>query len=278
MPYFTRRPIQGLVDLPNPTAGLPSRRVAGDLRASTAGAGPSARATPPPASGSLPRLPAEADVAHDIVRQARAVLDADRALGALVAAGPGQVLAGRPPENRHEATALPALETLLALAGRWIGETRARNGATDGTDSTATDQHEPPPTYGPAVPTAAGTRARFAVRLAHDTDADARIALNATELVGPRGNRIAADRIRIEPARLLLAPGSSASVEIVLDIPVAAAAATYSGLLCVEGGEDLCAILRVPVISAGADAPATPNHAESNRPDGGSDRNNGRTT
>ena len=240
MPYFQRKPIEGLVDPVLATAaipGLPSR-----VRALPAVTG--AQWVNPPAA------------VTGIVDQAAAVLATER---------PG---AAREPSIRSDAGSVASnqnarigelqgqvnrlIEQFVALASRppsvdLPGSPPIRIPGQQPYADAGTLVVEPAPVLAPPAPVAPGGTAQISISLVNEDEQPAQIAFFSTGLIGEDGECISADRVSFQPCELMLSPGQAGEVIVCVVIPAQTRCGVYSGLIRASKLEYLHAVLIVQV-------------------------------
>jgi hypothetical protein len=241
MPYFQRKPIEGLIDIvrsPGSIPGLPSR-----------GAVPGSSVAGIQQPGSSPAA------MTGIVEQAAAVLDSERPRGN---AGPA------PGSAAGSATTVPnaqigqlqqqandLIEQLLALTGgqRDVATTAAapRYGGQEAPCDDPDLIVEPAPVLSPSGPVAPGATAQIWISLVNEDDRPAQIAFFSTGLIGNNGEHIPAERISCQPREIMLPPGKTGEVTVRVVVPAQTPCGVYSGLIRASKLDYLHAVLVVQV-------------------------------
>jgi hypothetical protein len=242
MPYFQRKPIEGLVDavLSNvPIPGLPSRG-----RPLPAAAVAGARPVSPPAA------------ITGILEQAAAVLASERPSGSpgpYARSDAGSVASTqstRVSQLQEQVNAL--IEQVVALAGRppvldaaALPSTlyRGQQPAYDAAELIV----EPAPVLSPPGPVAPGATAQISISLANEDEQPARIVFLSTGLVGEDGEQIAAECISFQPREVTLQPGSTGEVIVRVAVPAQTRCGVYSGLIRASRLDHLHAVVVVQV-------------------------------
>jgi hypothetical protein len=241
MPYFQRKPIEGLVDavlsnVPNP--GLPSR-----VRAL-------------PAAGAAGTWPASTPATiTGIVEQATAVLATERPSPAPYAwsdVSSASTQSARISQLQEQVNAL--IEQLVALASRpsALDVAAAQLTSVSGQKAPSDSAHlivEPAPVLSPAGPIAPGGTAQICISLVNEDDQPAQIVFFSTGLVGEDGERIPAERISFEPRELILSPGKTGEVMVRMVVPAQTRCGVYSGLVRASKLDYLHAVVVVQVES-----------------------------
>ena len=241
MPYFQRKPIEGLVDavlsnVPNP--GLPSR-----VRAL-------------PAAGAAGTWPASTPATiTGIVEQATAVLASERPS---VSSAPyawsdmssASTQSARISQLQEQVNAL--IEQLVPLVSRppALDIAAAQLTSVSGQKPPSDSAHlivEPAPVLSPAGPIAPGGAAQICISLVNEDDQPAQIVFFSTGLVGEDGERIPAERISFEPRELILSPGKTGEVMVRMVVPAQTRCGVYSGLVRASKLDYLHAVLVVQV-------------------------------
>jgi hypothetical protein len=242
MPYFQRKPIEGLIDTARsqiPMPGLPSRGPAL----------PGAMAVP----ARLVDLPA---MGTGIVEQARAILASERPstsppldlrsdTGLVGPAQSTQV-------SQLQAQVNALIEQFVTLVTRPAGLGVAAAPSTSYPDQqpysdAAGVTVEPAPVLAPPGPVAPGGTAQITIPLANEDDQPARIVFFSTGLIGEDGTQIPAERVSCQPRELMLQPGESGEVIARVVIPQQTKCGIYSGLLRASSLDYLHAVLVVHV-------------------------------
>jgi hypothetical protein len=241
MPYFQRKPIEGLVDavlsnVPNP--GLPSR-----VRAL-------------PAAGAAGTWPASTPATiTGIVEQATAVLATERPSPAPYAwsdVSSASTQSARISQLQEQVNAL--IEQLVPLASRPPALDIAAAQLTSGSEQKAPSDSahlivEPAPVLSPAGPIAPGGAAQICISLVNEDNQPAQIVFFSTGLVGEDGERIPAERISFEPRELILSPGKTGEVMVRMVVPAQTRCGVYSGLVRASKLDYLHAVVVVQVES-----------------------------
>ena len=241
MPYFQRKPIEGLVDaaLSNaPIAGLPSR-----IRA-------------PAAMGADMRPFCPVATATGIVDQATTVLASERpGAGTLASAWPdaGSVASTqstRVSQLQEQVNAL--IEQFVALASRPPGlDVAAPQSANLARLEPLSDAShltlEPAPVLSPAGPVAPGGTAQICISLVNEDDQPAQVVFFSTGLIGEGGERIPGERVSFQPRELMLSPGKTDEVIVRVAVPAQTRCGVYSGLVRASQLDYLHAVLVVQV-------------------------------
>ena len=242
MPYFQRKPVEGLVDtvrshLPSP--GLPSRGPALP-GAVTAGIGPDSPLA----------------AITGIVEQATAVLASERSNASPVLTARSNVGSVASTEStrvsqlQEQVNAL--IEQAVALAGRSpILETAVRPSAPFPGQPPPSDAAEvivePTPVLSPAGLVAPGGTAQINILLVNEDEQPAQIVFFSTGLVGEDGQRIPAECITFQPRELMLSPGKTGEVILRAAIPAQTRCGVYSGLVRASKLDYLHGVLVVQV-------------------------------
>lgn len=241
MPYFQRKPIEGLVDAVQShlrIPGLPSRGPA--LPAAVIAA---IRPGGPPASIS------------GIVEQANAVLASERpsASRAPVRSDNGSVASTqstRVSQLQEQVNAL--IEQLVALvAGPPSLDSAALRSTRVPGRAPSSDAAgmivEPAPVLSPPGPVAPGSTAQINISLINEDEQPAQIVFFGTGLIGEDGERIPAERVSFQPRELMLSPGKTGEVIVGVVIPAQTRCGVYSGLVRASRLDYLHAVLVVQV-------------------------------
>jgi hypothetical protein len=242
MPYFQRKPIEGLVDTVRsrvPMPGLPSRSsvLPGTM---TAGAWPD-----------NPRA-----AITGIVEQATAVLASERPSVSPAPGAPSDIGAvattqsARVSQLQDQVNAL--IEQLVALVGRPLNlESAAPAYASVPAEETSYDAAgemvEPAPVLSPSGPVAPGGTAQICISLVNEDEQPAQIVFFSTGLIGEDGQCIPAERVSFQPRELMLSPGKTGEVIVSLAIPSQTRCGVYSGLVRASKLDYLHAVLVVQV-------------------------------
>ena len=240
MPYFQRKPIEGLIDavLSNvSTPGLPSRGRALPAAAATRLVNPSA-----PITG--------------IVEQAAAVLASERPSVSPAPAARSDIdsvaLTQTTQVGQLQAQVNALIEQLAALVGRPAGPA---SGAPlsppylEEQPASAAGECivEPAPVLSPAGPVAPGGTAQISISLVNEDEQSAQIAFFSTGLIGEDGRCIPAERVSFQPRELMLSPGKTGEVTVRVVIPAQTRCGVYSGLVRASKLDYLHAVLVVQV-------------------------------
>jgi hypothetical protein len=240
MPYFQRKPIEGLADQLLSIVsfpGLPSR----------------GRSLP---AGAASRLVNPYAVTTGIVEQAAAVLASERpSTGpAPVARSDTDSLSSTP---RTQVTQLQEqvyalVEQLAALVSRPAvpasGAPLTPSYLAQQPASTAAECIvEPAPVLSPTRPVAPGGTTQINISLVNEDEQSAQIAFFCTELIGEDGRCIPAERVSFQPRELLLSPGKTGQVTVRIIIPEETHCGVYSGLVRASKLDYLHAVLVVQV-------------------------------
>jgi hypothetical protein len=240
MPYFQRKPVEGLVDamLSNaPIPGLPSR-----IRT-------------PAAAGADMRPFCPVTTATGIVDQATAVLASERpgASPALSAWPDAGSIASTPSaqSSQLQAQLSGLIEQFVALASRPpsldAGAPLPRTVLGQAPSSDASCMVEPAPVLSPTGPVAPGGTAEIRISLVNEDEQPAQIVFFSTGLIGEDGACIAAERISFQPRELMLSPGKTGEVIVSVVIPAQTYCGVYSGLIRASKLDYLHAVLVVQV-------------------------------
>lgn len=240
MPYFQRKPIEGLTDqLFRSVAfpGLPSRGRSLPASAASRPVNPHALTT-------------------GIVEQAAAVLASERP-----STGPSLAAQSNadslPSAPRTQVTQLQ--EQLNALVGRLAALGSRPVAPASGAPptppylaqqpaSTAAECIvEPAPVLSPARPVAPGGTAQINISLVNEDEQSAQITFFGTELIGEDGRCIPAEHVSFQPRELLLSPGKAGQVTARVVIPEETHCGVYSGLVRASKLDYLHAVLVVQV-------------------------------
>jgi hypothetical protein len=242
MPYFQRKPVEGLVDTVRsqfPMPGLPSR----------------VRALPGAVTTDiLPDNPFTATTG--IIEQATAVLASERPSASPAPTGhsdPGSVASMQSTQvSELQAKVNALIEQLVALVAQpalpatapplsalYFGQQPA-SGAAEVTV-------EPAPVLAPAGPVTPGGTAQICISLVNEDEQPAQIVFFSTGLVGEDGERIAAERVSFQPRELMLSPGKTGEVIVSVVIPAQTRCGVYSGLIRASKLDYLHAVLVVQV-------------------------------
>lgn len=239
MPYFQRKPVEGLDDLVRsrvPTPGLPSR-------------GPVAG---PVADTGLPGDPHAA--ATGIVEQADAVLAAARARGGREApAGLGSDAApsalgqtadhlGAPGGGIVEEPVAVVVEQPLPEAPHDPPPSPATSASPDAEDLVI----EPAPVLstGPVAP---GGTAETTISLINEDEQPAQVVFFSTALIGEGGACIPSECVSFRPSALTIEAGHAGKVSVSVAVPVQTRSGIYSGLIRASTLEHLHTVLVVQV-------------------------------
>jgi hypothetical protein len=242
MPYFQRKPIEGLVDAVRshiPYPGLPSR-------------GPAL-----PGVETATILPGGTPAAiTGIVEQATAVLASERPSGSPApstapdASSVASTQATRASQLQEQVNAL--IEQFVALAGRPPGLGHgARPGTrlpgpepTSGTEGLVV---EPAPVLAPTGPVAPGGTALISVSLVNEDEQAAQVTFLTTGLIGEAGAQIPAERVSFQPREVSLQPGAAGEVIVRVGVPAQTQCGVYSGLIRASRLDYLHAVVVVQV-------------------------------
>jgi hypothetical protein len=242
MPYFQRKPIEGLVDTVRsivPIPGLPSR-----------GPAPATRAT----AGTRPVSPPAAITG--IVEQAVAVLASERPsisrrptarsdIGSVASTQSTRVS-----QLQEQVNAL--IEQLAALVAGPPGLDIAAPQSTifagqEPPSDAGGSIVEPAPVLAPPGPVAPGGSARISISLVNEDEQPAQIVFVSTGLVGEDGERIPAERVSFQPRELTLQPGNTGEVIVGIVVPAQTRCGVYSGLVRASKLDYLHGVLVVQV-------------------------------
>jgi hypothetical protein len=239
MPYFQRKPIEGLIDIVRsqaPIPGLPSRGLAPTLGM----------------AGTLPMNPPAAITG--IVEQAAAVLASERPSSrASAGPGPGSVALAQGTQIaqlREQANAL--IEQLLSLTGGRPDPATAVSPSadlsvpqppSDGPELTV----EPAPVLSAPGPVAPGAIAQIRISLINEDEQPVQIGFSNTDLIGEDGEHIPAEGVSFQPRELTLQTGSTGDVVVHVVIPAQTRCGVYSGLIRASKLDYLHAVLAVQV-------------------------------
>jgi len=240
MPYFQRKPIEGLTDLARlqgPVAGLASR---GPARG-TGLVGTQATSAPAPMTG--------------IVKQAAAVLSSERpnvspGVPAGSAVAPVTTQSARISQLQDQVNGL--IDQLVAIASRPTGLDvaapqsailTALNLPSDSAHLTV----EPAPVLAPEGPVAPGDTGRIRISLVNEDEQPAPVAFYSTGLIGEDGMLISAERVSFQPHELVLSPGKTGEVIVSVSIPTQTRCGVYSGLVRASKLDYLHAVLVLQV-------------------------------
>jgi len=236
MPYFQRKPVEGLVDpvlSTVPIPGLPSRT----------------RALP--AVTGAPRA-----AVTGIVDQAAAVLASER---------PG---ATREPSTWADAGSVAStqstrvgqlqeqvnrlIEQFVALASRppsvdLPGSPPIRIPGYQPSADAGTLVVEPAPVLASPAPVAPGGTAQISISLVNEDQQPAQIAFFSTGLIGEDGECISAERVSFQPCELMISPAQTGEVIVRVAIPAQTRCGVYSGLVKASKLDYLHAVLVVQV-------------------------------
>ena len=244
MPYFQRKPVEGLVN-----TALSSAQIAGL---------PSRVRTAPAVAGSDTRPFCPVATATGIVDQAAAVLASERP-------GGGPALSAWADANSVASTPSTQVSQLQTQLGRLIEQfvalaSRPPSPAAGAPLLNAIPQQtpssdascvvvEPAPVLSPACPVAPGGTAQISVSLVNEDEQPAQIVFFSTGLIGEDGASIAADRISFQPRELMLSPGKTGEVCVRVAIAAQTRCAVYSGLIRASKLDYLHAVLVLQVES-----------------------------
>jgi hypothetical protein len=239
MPYFQRKPLEGLLDTVRsqlPIPGLPSR-------------GPAL-----PGAASADSQPAAA--LTGIVEQAAAVLASERPSGspghsARFDAGPvASTQNAQISQVQQQVNAL--IEQLAALVSRppGVGPATSPSASVAGqqpSSDPAALTVEPAPVLSPPGPVAPGDIAQISISLVNDDELPAQIAFLSTGLIGEDGAQIPSERVSFQPREVTLQPGGSGQVVVRVVVPAQTRCGVYSGLIRASRLDYLHAVLVVQV-------------------------------
>ena len=226
MPYFLRKPVEGLADAAlssAPIPGLPSR-----MRTPTAAARAEMRPSSPVATTT------------GIVEQATAVLASERpAVASPRPARAGAVTVAPNPNlqvDQLQQQLNRLIEQFVALASRpsSLGASPPLPTAVVGQSPLSDASHvviEPAPVLAPPGPIAPGGTAQIAISLVNEDEESAEIVFFGTGLIGDDGARIPAERISFQPRELMLSPGQTGEVVVRIAVPAQMRCGVYSGLI-----------------------------------------------
>jgi hypothetical protein len=226
MPYFQRKPIEGLVDTVRsqfPIPGLPSRGSA--LSRAVTG-------------GIRPESPLAAITG--IVDQATAVLASERpstspAPAARSDAGSAaSTQSTRVSQLQEQVNGL--IEQLVALVARPSGlDSGAMPYRSVSRQEMSSDPAgeivEPAPVLSPSGHITPGGTAQICIPLVNEDEQPAQIVFFSTGLIGEDGECIPAERVSFQPRELVLSPGTSGEVMVRVAIPAQTRCGVYSGLV-----------------------------------------------
>ena len=239
MPYFQRKPIEGLVDAVRshiPIPGLPSRG--------------------PALPGAATRPIGAPAAITGIVEQAAAVLAAERPStspgpsAAPDASSVASTQSTRVSQLQEQVNAL--IEQFVALAARPPGlDYAARPGTRVPGREPSSDTKgrvvEPAPVLAPTGPVAPGGTAQVNISLLNEDEQPAQIAFLSTGLIGEDGAQISAERISFQPREVTLQPGATGEVIVRVAVPAQTRCGVYSGLIRASRLDYLHAVLVVQV-------------------------------
>ncbi len=243
MPYFQRKPIEGLVETIRsqfPIPGLPSRGY-----------------TLPGAAiaGMQPENPLAAITG--IVEQAAAVLAAERPSANAPAAARFSDYGSVPSTQGNRVSQLQEqvnglIEQLSALLGRPPTlDSAALPDMSVPLQAASSDSAclivEPAPVLSPAAPVAPGGTAQISMSLVNEDEQPGEIAFFSTGLVGEDGACISAERVSFQPRELTLQPGNSGEVIVRVVVPAQTRCGVYSGLVRASRLDYLHAVVVVQV-------------------------------
>lgn len=243
MPYFERKPIEGLRDaaLANvPMPGLPSRGL-----------------MPPGAVNAGTRLANSAAPLTGVVDQAAAILASERPSVNPTSSArldPGSLASTqgtRIGQLQEQVDVL--IERLAALVAQPPAPAAALSGFVPVPEATADAGHlivEPAPVLSPAGPVMPGATAQISISLVNEDEEPARIGFMSTSLIGEDGGQIAAERISFEPRELTLQPGDTGEVIVRMLVPAGTRCGVYSGLVRASKLDYLHAVVMVEVQEA----------------------------
>jgi hypothetical protein len=240
MPYFQRKPIEGLVDaaLSNaPIPGLPSR-----IRT-------------PAAVGADMRPFCPVATATGIVEQATTVLASERpGVSPVPSVWPdaGSIASTQSIQSSElQAQLSQLIEQFVALASRPpsldAGAQLPRTVLERAPSSDASCVVEPAPVLAPPGPVAPGGTAQISISLVNEDQQPAQIVFFSTGLIGEDGERIPAERVSFQPRELMLLPGKTGEVIVGVVIPAQTRCGVYSGLVRASKLDYLHAVLVVQV-------------------------------
>jgi hypothetical protein len=241
MPYFQRKPVEGLVD-----AALSSAQIAGL---------PSRVRAAPAMSGSDTRPFCPVATATGIVDQATTVLALERPSRspALSAWTDASSIASTPSAQVGQLqTQLSRLiEQFVALASRPPNLTAGAPAVPEQAPSSDASCMvvEPAPVLAPSGPVAPGATAQISASLVNEDEQPAQIVFFSTGLIGEDGACIAAERISFQPCELMLSPGKTGEVWVRVAIPAQTRCGVYSGLIRASKLDYLHAVLVLQVES-----------------------------
>ena len=239
MPYFQRKPIEGLIDavLSNvSTSGLPSRG-----------------RTPVVAAGRLAHAPA---TITGIVEQAASVLASERpgiSPGLSARADAGSVpTAPSSRVNQLQEQVNVLVERLVTLAGQPSGSDVAASHSklVTGREAPSDSAHliiEPAPVLSSPGPVAPGGTAQICISLVNEDEQPAQITFLSIGLIGEDGGCVPPERISFQPRELTLPPGKTSEVTVRVVIPAQMRCGVYSGLVRASKLDYLHAVLVVQV-------------------------------
>jgi hypothetical protein len=239
MPYFQRKPIDGLLD-PVLSPGLPSR----------------VRALAEPIAAASTIIGAPAAVTG-IVEQAKAVLASERPSGN---AAPLWRSAAADPVASTQRTRISELqEQVNRLVEQFVALTARPPSIASEVPSfanaleqqqysdTAGMTIQPAPVLTAASPVRRGETAQISISLVNEDERPARIAFISTGLIGDAGERIGPERVSFQPQEVTLQPGDSGKVHVRVDVPVQMSCGVYSGLVRASRLDYLHAVMVVQV-------------------------------
>jgi len=242
MPYFQRKPIEGLVDTIRsqlPIPGLPSRGYALPGAAIV---------------GMQPENPLAAITG--IVEQAAAVLASERPSTSSPPATQSDVgsvastQSNRVSQLQEQVNAL--IEQLCALLGKPLNLDSATlpymSPPLQGASSDpACLVVEPAPVLSPPGPVAPGGTAQISISLVNEDEQPGQIVFFGTGLVGEDGGCIPAERVSFQPRELTLEPGNTGEVIVRVVVPAQTRCGVYSGLVRASRLDYLHAVVVVQV-------------------------------
>jgi len=242
MPYFQRKPIEGLVDTIRsqlPLPGLPSR----------GSAMPGAAI-----AGIQPENPLAA--LTGIVEQATAVLASERPSTTAPPAARSDVgsvpstQGNRVSQLQEQVNAL--IEQLSALLGRPMTLDAATlpymSAPLQGASSDpACLVVEPAPVLSPAGAIAPGGTAQISISLVNEDEQPGQIVFFSTGLISEDGACIPSERVSFQPRELTLEPGNTGEVIVRVVVPAQTRCGVYSGLIRASRLDYLHAVVVVQV-------------------------------
>jgi hypothetical protein len=242
MPYFQRKPLQGLVDTVLSSAtipGLPSR-----VRA------------PLWAPAEIARVVSAVPASTGIVEQAAAVLAAEQPAAGVVsdawATPRKEASLSSSPVSQLQQQVNALIEQFAALAAHPPDLYATQVSSASAAESPMYgNRHDaaaaPAPVLSPSTPVAPGTTAQICIALVNEDDQPAPIAFLTTGLVGEDGARISPEQITFTPREVTLGPGDTGEVTVRVLVPPQTRCGIYSGLVRASQLDYLHAVLVVRV-------------------------------